>query len=309
MSIEKATSPEDEEFEIEIVDDTPEQDRGKSKRPADAAPDVPEDDEIASYSDNVQKRIKKLKYEYHEERRAKEAALRENQEAVTLARRLIEERNHLNERLSMGEQAVIEQAKRRVQAQLEQVERNYRNAYEAGDTDNVLSSQKDITRLTLEQQQIEGYRPSVPQRIEPEQVQMHSNQQAPNEPDEKAKTWLRFNPWFGQEEEMSGYAYGVHERLIKRENITPLSDDYYNRIDAAMRHRFPEYFDEEGGQEVDLRPQSAPRRTPVVAPARRVSASAPRKVSLTATQVALAKRLGLTPEQYAASMVKEMMNG
>ena len=309
MSIEKATVPDDEDFEIEIVDDTPEPDRGKSKRPADAAPDVPEDDEIASYSDNVQKRIKKLKYEYHEERRAKEAALRENQEAVTLARKLIEERNHLSERLALGEQAVIEQAKRRVQAQLEQVERQYRNAYENGDTDNVLAAQKDITRLTMEQQQIEGYRPSTPQRMEPERVQMHSPQQAPNEPDEKAKTWLRSNPWFGQEEEMSGYAYGVHERLIKREGITPLSDDYYNRIDAAMRHRFPEYFDEEGGQEVDLRPQSAPRKTSVVAPARRVPASAPRKVSLTATQVALAKRLGLTPEQYAASMVKEMMNG
>lgn len=309
MSIEKATSPEDEEFEIEIVDDTPEPDRNKSKRPADTAPDVPEDDEIASYSDNVQKRIKKLKYEYHEERRAKEAALRENQEAVTLARKLIEERNHLSERLSRGEAAVIEQAKRRVQAQLEQVERQYRNAYENGDTDNVLAAQKDITRLTMEQQQIEGYRPSVPERIEPERVQMHSGQQAPNEPDEKAKTWLRSNPWFGHEEEMSGYAYGVHERLIKREGITPLTDDYYDRIDAAMRHRFPEYFEEEGGQEVDLRPQSSPRRTPVVAPARRVSASAPRKVSLTATQVALAKRLGLTPEQYAASMVKEMMNG
>ena len=308
MSIEKATSPEDEEFEIEIVDDTPEQDRGKSKRPADAAPDVPEDDEIASYSDNVQKRIKKLKYEYHEERRAKEAALRENQEAVTLARKLIEERNHLSERLAMGEQAVIEQAKRRVQAQLEQVERQYRNAYENGDTDNVLAAQKDITRLTLEQQQIEAYRPAAPQRIEHEQVQMRPTAQPQNEPDEKAKTWLRSNPWFGQEEEMSGYAYGVHERLIKREGITPLSDDYYNRIDAAMRHRFPEYFEEEGGQEVDLRP-STPRKTPVVAPARRVSASAPRKVSLTATQVALAKRLGLTPEQYAASMVMEMMNG
>jgi hypothetical protein len=309
MSIEKATSPEDEEFEIEIVDDTPEPDRNKSKRPADTAPDVPEDDEIASYSDNVQKRIKKLKYEFHEERRAKEAALRENQEAVTLARKLIEERNHLSERLSRGEAAVIEQAKRRVQAQLEQVERQYRSAYENGDTDNVLAAQKDITRLTMEQQQIEGYRPSVPERIEPERVQMHSGQQAQNEPDEKAKTWLRSNPWFGQEEEMSGYAYGVHERLIKREGITPLTDDYYDRIDAAMRHRFPEYFEEEGGQEIDLRPQSAPRRTPVVAPARRVSASAPRKVSLTATQVALAKRLGLTPEQYAASMVKEMMNG
>ena len=309
MSIEKATSPEDEEFEIEIVDDTPEPDRGKSKRPADAAPDVPEDDEIASYSDNVQKRIKKLKYEYHEERRAKEAALRENQEAVTLARKLIEERNILSERLARGEQAVIEQAKRRVQAQLEQVERQYRSAYETGDTDSVLAAQKDITRLTLEQQQIEAYQPPAPQRFEPERVQMHPQPQVSNEPDERAKTWLKSNPWFGQEEEMSGYAYGVHERLIKREGITPLSDEYYNRIDAAMRHRFPEYFEEEGGQEVDLRPSAAPRKTPVVAPARRVSASAPRKVSLTATQVALAKRLGLTPEQYAASMVKEMMNG
>ncbi len=310
MTIDKPMTEEvEDDLQIEVVDDTPEQDRGKSKRPEGAEPAVPDDDEIASYSENVQKRIKKLKYEYHEERRRKEAAMREIEEAAKITRRLLEERNAMAERLAVREQALLEQAKVRAQTQIEKAEREYREAYEIGDADRILAAQREIMKLSTEQREIENYRPAPPQRIEPEQVRPQSA--AASEPDEKAKAWMKANPWFGQDEEMSGYAYGVHERLIKREGITPLSDEYYERIDAAMRRRFPEHFEVDGGEEVDLQPPAAtPRKTPVVAPATRtVAGKPPRKVQLTATQVALAKRLGLTPEQYAASMVKEMMNG
>lgn len=307
MSIDKmASSEEPEGFEIEIVDDTPEQDRGKKRRPEGVEPEIPEDDEIATYSENVQKRLKKLKYEYHEERRRKEEALREHEAAVTFARNVLEERNALAERLAKGEEALIEQAKRRAQAQLEQAEREYREAHEVGDADGIITAQKNMMRLTTEQQQLESYRHQPPPKLDAERIQPRP---APNEPDERAKNWLKSNPWFGQDEEMSGYAYGVHEKLIKKEGINPLSDEYYNRIDAAMRRRFPENFEDEGGQEIVFQPQSSPRRIPVVAPAARVSANAPRKVQLTASQVSLAKRLGLKPEEYAASLVKEMMNG
>lgn len=311
MTIDKpmAEEADDNGIEIEIVDDTPEEDRNRSRRPDDVEPEVPDEDEIASYSEKVQKRIKKLKYEFHEERRRKEAAMREIEEAAQITRRLLEERNQMAERLAAREEALLEQAKVRTQTQLERAEREYRDAYESGDADKIIQAQREIVKLATEQREIETYRPVPPQRIEPEQVRPQAA--AVSEPDEKAKRWLKANPWFGQDEEMSGYAYGVHERLIKREGITPLTDEYYQRIDAAMRRRFPENFEEEGGEEVDLQPRSAtPRRTPVVAPATRsVAAKPPRKLQLTPAQVSLAKRLGLTPEQYAEEVVKEMMNG
>jgi hypothetical protein len=306
MSIDREDSEDmDLDLKIEIVDDTPEEDRGKKRRPDGVEPDIPDDDEIATYSGNVQKRLKKLKYEFHEERRRKDEALREHAAAVSFAEKVLQERNVLAERLSRGEEALIEQAKRRAAMQLEQAERQYRNAHEMGDTDALLSSQKDIMRLTAEQQQLDNYRHQPPERIEPQRPQ-----QAQNEPDEKAKTWLKSNPWFGNDEEMSGYAYGVHERLIKREGITPLSDNYYQRIDAAMQHRFPEYFGEEGGVEVSVPTKGQPaRRVPVVAPATRSVARSTRTVQLTPSQIALAKRFKLTPEQYAAQMIKDEMNG
>ena len=305
MSIEKPMAEEADdntEIEIEVVDDTPEEDRNRSRRPDDVEPEVPDDDEIASYSEKVQKRIKKLRYEFHEERRRKEAA--------QITRRLLEERNQMAERLAIRDAALVEQARVRAQVQLDRAEKEYRDAYETGDADRILSAQREIMQLTNEQREIESYQPVAPQRIEPEQVFV-PQRAAVNEPDEKAKRWLKANPWFGQDEEMSGYAYGVHERLIKREGITPLTDEYYERIDAAMRRRFPENFEEEGGEEVELRPRAAtPRRTPVVAPATRaVAAKPPRKLQLTPAQVSLAKRLGLTPQQYAEEVVKEMMNG
>ena len=307
MSIEKATSHnEDEEFEIEIVDDTPEEDQGRRRRPEGAEADIPDDNELASYSEKVRKRMSKMRFEYHEEKRLKDQAIREIEEAAKITKQLLAERNAYAERLSRGEDALIEQAKKRAEIELEQAEKSYKEAYEVGDPDKIIKAQKEISKLTLEQQQYDNYRSQPPSRIE--ESQLRGNR--PAEPDDRAKGWLKSNPWFGDDEEMSGYAYGVHERLVNREKVNPLTDDYYNRIDAAMRRRFPEYFEDEGQREFDVTPSpSQNRRTPVVAPATRTTAQAPRKVTLTATQVALAKRLNLTNEQYAAAMVKEMMNG
>jgi hypothetical protein len=123
------------------------------------------------------------------------------------------------------------------------------------------------------------------------------------EPDAKTKAWAAQNEWFGNDSEMTGYAFGVHESLVKQ-GINPQSqaDEYYNRIDDSMRQRFPDKF---GGQQVEAAPVR--QAGSVVAPAGR-SAKKPRRVQLTSTQVALAKRLGLSAEQYAAQLLKEASN-
>ena len=107
------------ELEVDVVDDTPEADKGKPRRAEDAEPQIPEDDEIANYSENVQKRIKQLKYEFHEERRRKEEASRLQEEAVNYARKVYEENQKLRKTLEEGEGVLVEQAKDRVAAQLD----------------------------------------------------------------------------------------------------------------------------------------------------------------------------------------------
>ena len=131
-------------------------------------------------------------------------------------------------------------------------------------------------------------------------------QQQKYEIDDRTKQWASENQWFGQDEEMTGFAFGVHERL-KKNGIDPANpqrvEEYYSAVDEAMRKRFPDKFDE-----VEIE-EAPPRQTGnVVAPANR-SAKKPRRVQLTSTQVSLAKRLGVTPEQYAAQLLKEASNG
>ena len=126
-------------------------------------------------------------------------------------------------------------------------------------------------------------------------------------PSEKAVAWAQENPWFGSEDhkDMTALAYGVHERLITKEGFDPNSDAYFEAIDRTMRSRFPEYFGEEStgsGEE----PSSTSRGpSVVVAPSARNNGAKPRKVRLSRTQLALAKRLGLTAEQYANQLIKE----
>ena len=290
---------EDSGFEVDIIDDTPEE--NKPRRAEDAEAQIPEDDEIASYGENVQKRIKQLKFEFHEERRRKEEAARLQDEAVDYARKVYEENKKLRKTLEEGEGVLVEQAKGRVEAELERAKSAYKQAYEVGDPDKLIEAQEQLNNLQNEKFRVESYKPKQ-QQAQEEPVQLQQKPKVP-EPDAKTKAWASKNEWFGNDSEMTGYAFGVHESLVKQ-GINPQSqaDEYYNRIDESMRQRFPDKF---GEQQVEAAPV---RQTgSVVAPAGR-SAKKPRRVQLTSTQVALAKRLGLSAEQYAAQLLKEASN-
>jgi hypothetical protein len=289
------------EFEVDIIDDTPDEDKNKPRRADDAEAQIPEDDEIANYSENVQKRIKQLKFEYHEERRRKEEAARLQDEAVDYARKVYEENQKLRKTLEEGEGVLVEQAKSRVEAELDRAKAAYKEAYETGDPDKLIDAQEKLNSLQNEKFRVESYKPK-PQQVQEEPVQLQRKPKVP-EPDAKTKAWASENEWFGNDSEMTGYAFGVHESLV-RQGINPQSqaDEYYNRIDQSMRQRFPDKF---GGQQVEAAPVR--QAGSVVAPAGR-SAKKSRRVQLTSTQVALAKRLGLSAEQYAAQLLKESSN-
>jgi hypothetical protein len=290
-----------EELELEIVDDTPEEDKGKARRSKDAEAQIPEDDEVANYSDNVQKRFKQMKWEYHEERRAKEEAARLREEAVKYAQSVYAENQKLRQTLSQGENVLQDQAKRRVEAEIERAKYNYKNAYESGDPDEIIKAQEALTIAQTDKMRLESYVPV--HQYEEQQVQSNYTPPQPaapkvKKPDAAALDWQSQNEWFGNDDEMTGYALGLHESLVKS-GVNPNSPEYYDRIDESVRKRFSDKFD---GQDIEV---ARSRQTgSVVAPAKR-SAKKPRRVQLTSTQVALAKRLGLSPEQYAAQLLKE----
>jgi len=294
----------DDKFEIEVEDDTPPEDRGKPRRPEGAEPDVPNDDELEGYSEGVKKRISKLKYEFHEERRAKEEAERIREEAIRFAQAQKREAEDLRKRLSEGQGAVVTQAKARVETQLESAKAKFKQAYEAGDADAMLDAQTKLTELQNEMYRLASYKPQPAPASSPapQATAPATSQQVPRPP-QRALDWAQKNTWFQKDEEMTGYAFGVHERLVKS-GVDPNSETYYNEIDTAMRRVFPNKFDEPD-QEVKTQ---ARQTGSVVASAARSSKS-PRKVVLTQSAVALAKRLGLTPEQYAAQLMKEKTNG
>ena len=305
-----------EEVEVEIVDDTPPEDRNRPKRTEGTKPDIPDDDEINSYKGDVQKRIKQLKYEYHEERRQKEEAKRTSDEAIAHAQRLVEENKKLKKTLDDGESVLVEQAKGRIDAQLSKARQEYKEAYESGDPDKIVDAQEKLGQVQNEKFRVDSYKPQVRADEPATPPTQASAQSKVKEPTGKDKEWLDKNSdWFNKDgyEEMTGYAHGVHAKLVKA-GINPLLDpeEYYQRVDSNLRKAFPDYFNEdnEDKQSAETEEVEAPQRPAgnVVAPVNR-SAKKPRKVQLTSTQIALAKRLGLTPEQYAQQLLKESYNG
>tara|TARA_Y100000004_G_scaffold1523_1_gene1995 strand:- start:2077 stop:3024 length:948 start_codon:yes stop_codon:yes gene_type:complete len=299
------------ELEVEVVDDTPEEDKNRPARTEGTKPDIPDEDEISSYKGDVQKRIKTLKYEYHEERRKKEAAEREKEEAVKHAQRILKENNQLRKTLDEGEAVLVEQVKGKTSAMMEAARKEYKEAYEAGDPDKIVQAQEKLNQAQAEQIRIQDYKP----KARPQEKEVSTNESAytpapKHEPTKEDKAWMAENDWFQKEgeEAMTGFALGVHQSLIKK-GINPKIDPqtYYGEIDKQMRATFPNYFNK---QVVETEEAEAPLRQAgsVVAPPTR-SAKKPRKVQLTSSQVALAKRLGLSNEQYAEQLLKEVSNG
>lgn len=287
----------EEKDEIEVVDDTPEVDKGRT--PLREAPADVTDEELTKYSDQKLKdRLAHLGKGYHEERRAKEAAARERDEAVRLAQSVVEENKKLQGSLSANQNALLEQAKRTVAGEIEEASREYKAAQEAFDTDGVIAAQKKLNAAMIRADRVANFRPPPVQQpktvVQPQQVQ----QQAPVL-DAKTREWQESNSWFGANRKMTAYALSLHEDLVE-EGIPVASEAYYKRINADVRERFPEAFAEESA---DATP-SQRQRTNVVAPATR--STAPRKVVLTQTQVNLAKRLGVPLELYARKVAEEM---
>ena len=297
---------EEEEIFVEEVDDRPEPDRVAARDPKGADFDIPEE-EIAQYSENVQKRIKQLKYEFHEERREKEAAQRQNEEAVKYAQQIMQERDGLRATIAKGNEALYSVTQQKLDTAMTAAEGRYRDAYEEGDTEKIVEAQRGMTEAAVEKKQFEQYKPQEDRVTETDTPSEVPQGQPQVTVDPRAKEWLSKNRWFGngpdKNVEMTGFAYGVHEELV-RSGIDPTSkpDDYYAEVDRRIQDRFPEQF---GGVE-ETRGSTPPQ--PVVASARRSGGNS-RKVQLTRSQVDLAKRLGLTKEQYAAQVAKEMAHG
>lgn len=277
-----------EDAAIEVVDDTPEEDRGR--KPMKEAPAEVTDDELAQYSDGVKKRIQHFSKGYHEERRAKEAALREREEAIRLAQQVIDENRRLQGTLGQGQQALIEQAKVVVASELEEAKRKLKEAHEAFDTDGIIAAQEALTSAKIKAERVHNFKPPALQPQQP--VVQPAPQPAQPQVDTKAVAWQEANPWFGSDRKMTAVALTVHQDLVES-GINPTSDEYYERINSEIRKTFPSAFSSE-----------KPKKTTVVAPATR--STAPKKIVLTQTQVNLAKRLGVPLERYARQVAEEM---
>ena len=313
------TSADGGEVAIEIVDDRPEGDQRASSGAAGDDDGTASDQEVAELGQRAQKRIKKLKWEYHEERRAKEASDRLANEAVNYTQNLQVENQRLLKLVQDSQGALTEQSKSRAGASLTIAQENFKRAHESGDSEQITIAQQALTNAQLSQ----AYAPAVSQKIidnwkrqvmaEDRQIAGQQQQQQyvpePIQPDGKAIEWQDRNQWFGVDKEMTSFAYGVHEKLVTDEGIDPESEQYYELIDSRMKEVFPTQFGSNGQRTsstmvVDTAP---PRKKSVVASASRNSGASPRTVRLTETQVRLAKRLGLTPQQYAAQVMKEMV--
>jgi len=292
------------DVEIEIVDDTPEKDRGR--QPLNREVDDPTDEEIESYSSNVQKRIKDLTHARHDERRVKEAVLREKQELERLAQQLIEENKSLKKSYNSGQEAIITSARKEAETDLEMARRKFKEAQESFDTDAIIAAQEALTEAKMKVEQAKYFRPATLQEQEYE-VQTQQPQTRAVEPDEKSLRWQARNQWFGSPgfEEYTSYALGLHQKLVNG-GVDPRNDEYFEQINARMKSKFPELFGEQ--EDKQKTSEAKPRPSTVVASASRSTSAG--KVKLTTTQVALAKKLGLTPQQYAAQVAKlEAQNG
>jgi hypothetical protein len=295
----------DDDVEIEIVDDTPANDRFSPR--LDREVEDPTEEEIDSYGKKVQDRIKELTHARHDERRAKEALLREKQELERLAQHMSEENKKLKQYVSTGTEQYGAMAKSAAEAELDKARREYKVAQESFDTDAILAAQESLFEAKLKLQNAQNFRPPA---LQDEKFDVQPRQQAPESvrADEKTLRWQAKNQWFGSDgfEEVTSFALGLHQKLVNT-GVDPRSDDYFEQIDARVKSKFPEVFGEteDRPRSVDT---SSRKPAAVVAPATRSTGT--RKIQLTPTQAALIKKYNLDPKKYVAEVLKlENQNG
>jgi hypothetical protein len=289
---EQGTKGSDEKLEIEVVDDTPEVDRGRE--PLKTPPKEVTDEELSKYDESVKTRIKHFSKGYHDERRAKEAALREKDEAFKIAQAIAEENKQLRGSLTEGRTALIGQAKKATETEYEAAKRKFREAAEAFDTEKQLSAQEEMTNIRIRMDKLENFEPA-PLHASENEVK---TQQFAAQPklDDRLVAWQDENKWFGQDKGMTAYALGLHEDLLES-GVAAGSDEYYSKLNTQLRRTFPTKFDAAGD---DAKSRVRPKSN--VAPATRSTAA--RKVVLTQSQVNTAKRLGVSLELYARKVAE-----
>jgi len=298
----------EEKFEIEIVDDTPPADRGR--KPMKEPVEDPTDEELATYDEKVQARMKKFTRGYHDERRAKEEAVREREAAEAFAKQVYEENKKLQQQLSSGSKVFIEQSQSTAQLELDSAKKRYKEAHESGDVDALTEAQAEIAKATLRIDKASGLKP-----IEVEEREFQAAQPDQPKMTPRTKKWVeRNNDWWGVDDEMTMTAMGIDRKLQKEYGADYVgTEEYFQTIDKTMRKRFPEHFDSEQSYEEDdpppnkrtsepvveddEPPRRATRITSPVAPAAR--STPPNRIRLKASEVETARRLQVPIEEYA----------
>ena len=251
--------------------------------------------ELETYSKGVQKRISRLTEKFRKEERDRE-------EAVRVAQTLLQEKQQLEGRLKQLDSGYLHEYGARIEAQITSARRNYKDAYEAGDTDRMIEAQEALARASSDKERYELAKRRADQRVETaprqeqyqQQVQQTPQRAQPAQPqvDPKAQGWAEKNTWFGQDEVMTYAAFGIHRKLVEEEGFDPQSDDYYTEIDRRVRSEFPHKFktsNTSGKSQVAPAGSSASRSTK----------QGRRTVKLTPSQIAMAKRLNVPLEEYA----------
>ena len=304
----KVVEPVESDIEIEVIDDRPEEDqKNANPLPKEIVEDIEKDD-LEEYSKEAKQRLLQMKKLINDERREKEQALREQQEAIRVAQTILEENKKLKGDLTSGEKVLVGNAKQAAEQELLMAKKAYKEAYDSGDSELLVEAQEKLTDAKLKVRQIEQYRPQYDEETFKNQenaVQSQLQQSQPARLDSKTQAWLDKNSWYGTDDDMSFLAMGIHRRL-ERDGVAIGSDHYWQSIDAEMHKRFPEKFSEE--LPAETKDSSSKKSSTVVAPATR--STSPKKIRLTQTQLALAKKFKLSPEQYAMELTKlESQNG
>jgi hypothetical protein len=295
---------EEEKINVEVSDDTPEEDRGRwVAGDADGEPDLPGEEEVRGYASGARKRINQVTARMHAERRRADEIAREHVEAVNLARRLMAENNSLKDFVNQGQKVLMGEHQGRLKGVVEAAKAAYKEAHDAGDAAGMIAAQEQLASAIAKMERAAATPPMNLQREDETVFQRPlangGQPMAPPPPDPAAVKWHEKNAWFGRDDAMTGYALGLHKEMIERRGVTPDQPEYYKTLDQEMRKRFPDRFQRNGSME-------RRSQTPVGAVSRTGNGSGgPRTVRITESQARLAKRLGLTLEQYAQQLVLE----
>jgi len=297
----KQAGDEEEELVVEVVEEESEDKVEAVEEKAEDKVEVVEEkveepsDELETYSKNVQNRIKKQTAKYHQEKRDKE-------EAQRLAETLLQENNNLKAQNKQLDSGYLNQYGAKVEAQMNAARQAYKEAYESGDSDAVVKAQEFLSRATIDSDRYNVAKQRADQRLSVEQAQPEQSQQAPvqqqqaapppPQEDPKARSWAEKNTWFGQDEVMTYAAFGIHRKMVEEEGFDPMSDEYYNEVDRRLLSEFPTKL---GVKKTGGSTQVAPAGSS----ASRSTKKGRRTVTLTPSQVAMAKKLNVPLEEYA----------